>query len=264
MDVRTGYAPVEGGRLYHERAGEGFPVVLVHPGMWDLRIWDMQFETFAAHHDVIRYDLRGHGRSDVATRAYSDVQDLRSLLGVLGVPRCAIVGCSTGARVAVDVALADPELVEAVVLASPMLSGRAGRGPGFDVLAAEVRQAVTGGDAPAAMEMLLAVWTPLSSGPDVDGFIRRLAMDNLHLLPTPDGIGEPAQPVEPHLPEMQAAALVVVGEHDVAEIHQVADLLVERVPGAHKREVHDADHLVMVRQPEVFNRVVLDFLSFRM
>jgi pimeloyl-ACP methyl ester carboxylesterase len=65
------------------------------------------------------------------------------------------------------------------------------------------------------------------------------------------------------LAEVRAATLVIVGDKDVREIHAIADRLVAEVPGALKREIHDADHLVMVRQPEVFNRVVLDFLSFR-
>ncbi len=263
MDVRSGYAPVPGGRLYLERAGEGFPVVLAHPGPWDLRIWDLQFETFAAHHDVIRYDLRGHGRSDAPSGPYSDVRDLREVLAYLGVARCAIVGCSAGSRVAVELALEAPELVDAVVLASPILSGYPWNSVGAATLEAEVRRAVGAGDRLGAMEMLLAVWAPLSSGPSVDAFVRRVATDNLRVLPSPDGSGERPEPAATRLREVQAATLVIVGDDDVAEIHEVADLIVERVPGAHKREVHGADHLVMVRQPEVFNRLVLDFLAFR-
>jgi pimeloyl-ACP methyl ester carboxylesterase len=57
--------------------------------------------------------------------------------------------------------------------------------------------------------------------------------------------------------------LVVVGDRDVGEVHTIADLIAERIPGAHKREIADADQLVMVRRPEVFDRLVLDFLSFR-
>ena len=65
MVATQGYVEIEGGRLYYERAGEGFPVVLIHPSLWDSRIWDPQFEEFAQHHDVVRYDVRGYGRSDL-------------------------------------------------------------------------------------------------------------------------------------------------------------------------------------------------------
>lgn len=258
------YITVEGGRLYHERRGEGYPVVLIHPGLWDSRIWDLQFEAFAAHHDVVRYDVRGYGRSDVPTLPYSDLRDLRYLLGELAIERCALVGCSVGGQLAIDAALAYPDVVEALVLVAPGLSGYRWRDPGLEVLVEEVRRAVARGDLEGAMDLELAVWAPLRSGPEVDTWVRRIAMENLHILRVPDTLAEIPPPALPRLSEIQAATLVIVGDRDIGEIHAIADLLVERIPGAHKREVHDADQLVMVRQPQVFDRLVLDFLSFRM
>jgi len=257
------YVTVEGGRLFYERAGEGYPVVLIHPGLWDSRIWDRQFEAFAAAHDVVRYDLRGYGRSDVPSLPYSDVRDLRYLLGELDIERCALVGCSIGGQLAIDAALAYPDVVEALVLVAPGLSGYAWRDPGLEVLVEEVRRAVAAGDLEGAMELELAVWAPLRSGPEVDAWVRGIAMENLHILRVPDTLAEIPPPALPRLGELEAATLVVVGDRDIGEIHAIADLLVDRVPGAHKREVADADQLVMVRRPEVFNRLVLDFLSFR-
>ena len=64
MDVRTGFADVEGARLYYEAAGAGSSVVFIHPGLWDGRTWDDQFELFAGRYAVVRYDVRGYGRSD--------------------------------------------------------------------------------------------------------------------------------------------------------------------------------------------------------
>jgi pimeloyl-ACP methyl ester carboxylesterase len=263
MDVQAGYVQVEHGRLYYERAGEGFPVVLLHPGLWDCRIWDDQFEAFAAHHDVIRYDVRGYGRSDVPTEPYSDVRDLRYLLGELDVSRCALVGCSMGGQIAIDLALEHGDVVDAIVPVAPGLSGYAWQDPGLDLLFAEVQTAVAAGDLERAMDVELAVWAPLDSGPEVNARIRRIAMENTHIFRVPDTFTETPPPAAPRLSELQTATLVIVGERDVAEIHAIADLIVERVPGAHMRPIHDADHLVNVRQPEIFNRVVLDFLSFR-
>ncbi len=258
------YVSVEGGKLYYERAGEGYPVVLIHPTLWDARIFDGRFEAFAAHHDVVRYDLRGYGRSDVPTQPYSDLRDLRYLLGELGIERCALLGCSFGGQLAIDAALAYPDVVEALVLVAPGLSGYRWRDPGLEVLVEEVRRAVAAGDLEGAMDLELAVWAPLRSGPEVDAWVRRIAMENLHVLRIPDTLAETPPPAHPRLGEVQAATLVLVGDRDIGEIHAIADLIVERVPGAHKREIHDADQLVMVRQPAVFDRLVLDFLAFRM
>jgi pimeloyl-ACP methyl ester carboxylesterase len=263
MDVRTGHVSIEGGGLYYERAGEGFPVVLIHPGLWDLRIWDEQFEVFAEHHDVVRYDVRGYGRSDVPTLPYSDVRDLRYLLAELGIERCAIVGCSMGAQLAIDFALEHPSVADALVLVAPGLSGHRWTDPGLDVFLAEVQQAVAAGELERAMGIQVAVWAPLDSGHETNARVRSIAMDNVQILRVPDALPDAPPSAVERLPEVRAATLVVVGDRDLAEIHTIADLLVARVPGAHERVVHDADHLVMVRQPEVFNRLVLDFLSFR-
>lgn len=264
MDVRTGTVSIEGGGLYYERAGEGFPVVLIHPGLWDCRIWERQFEAFAERHDVVRYDVRGYGRSDVPTMPYSDIRDLRYLLGELGIERCALVGCSMGGQLAIDFALEHPSVADAVVLAASGLSGYRWDDPGIDVLYAEVQAAVAAGDLDRAMDIELAVWAPVESDPETNAWIRSIAMDNTHIFRVSDALAEVTSAAIERLPGFQAATLVVVGDRDIREIHSIADLLVARVPGAHKREIHDADLLVMVRQPEVFNRVVLDFLSFRM
>jgi pimeloyl-ACP methyl ester carboxylesterase len=264
MTAAAGYVRVEGGKLYFERAGEGFPVVLIHAGLWDSRMWDDQFEVFAEQHDVVRYDVRGFGRSDVPSAPYSDLRDLRYLLGELDISRCAIVGCSMGGQLAIDFALAHPDVVDAVVPVAPGLSGYRWEDPGLEMLVAEVEKAITAGDLELAMEIELAVWAPARDDPATDIRIRSIAMDNLHIFRVPDTFAEIPAPAVPRLGEIQAAMLVLVGDQDVAEIHAIAELLEHRVPGAHRHVIAGGDHLVNVRRPEKFNRQVLDFLSFRM
>jgi 3-oxoadipate enol-lactonase len=263
--VSEGWVHVEGARLWYERAGGGFPVVLVHPGLWDSRIWDDQFAAFAEHHDVVRYDLRGYGRSDVPDRPYSDLRDLRYLLGEVRIDRCAVVGCGSGGQLAIDFALAHPDVVEAIVPVAPGLSGYRWRDPGLDRLVEEVDRSVRSGDLLRAMDIELAVWAPLSAGPGAeDGRARAIAMDNAEVLRMDDTLLETPPPAVAHLGDIQAATLIVVGDHDLAEIHAIADVLLGSIPGAQKRVIAEADQLVNVRRAERFNRVVLDFLSFRM
>jgi pimeloyl-ACP methyl ester carboxylesterase len=258
--VTQDFATVDDGRLWYERDGEGFPVVLVHPGLWDLRIWDGQFAEFARHHDTIRYDLRGYGRSDEPVRPYSDLRDLRELIDVLEIGRCALVGCGTGAQLAIDFALAHPDRADAIVPVGPALSGYRWSDPGLGVLMDEVARAVRSGDPLRAMEMELAVWAPLSAdGPD-----REIAMENAQVLCIDDSLIQAPPPAVARLREMQAATLIVVGDEDLNETHAIADLLASSIPGALKRVIAEADQLVNVRRPERFNQVALDFLSFRM
>ena len=265
MTVTDGYAEVDGGRIWFERRGEGFPVVLVHPGFWDARIWDEQFDEFARHHDTIRYDLRGYGRSDPPLLTYSDLRDLRSLLGHLEVERCAVVGCGSGGRLAIDFALEYPETVDAIVPIAPGLSGYDWQDPGLEALVEEVDHLVRAGDVRRAMEIELAIWAPLSAGdPSTNVQVRDIAMDNADVLRIDDLLTEDPPPAVPRLGDLQAATLVVVGDKDLREVHAIADLVAAAIPGAQKRVIADADLLVNVRKPEKFNRLVLDFLTFRM
>ncbi len=259
-----GHVRVEAGRLWYQRAGEGFPVILIHPGLWDARIWDDQFEEFARHHDVVRYDLRGYGRSDMPTEPYSDLRDLQYLLGELGIRRCALVGCASGAQLAVDFALAHGDVTDAVVAVAPGLSGYRWSDAGLDMLVEEVDRAVRSGDLGRAMDVELAVWAPMGDEPAHDGRVAAIARENAHVLRMSDSLLETPPSALARLGDIQAAMLVVVGDRDLGEIHAIADVLAAMVPGAQKRVIADADQLVNVRRPETFNRMVLDFLTFRM
>ena len=259
--MAEGWVDVDGGRLWYERGGEGFPVVLVHPGLWDSRIWGGQFEEFSRHQDTIRYDLRGSGRSDPPRGRYSDLRDLRTLLDALGIDRFAVVGCGSGGSLAIDAALAFPGSVDAIVAVAPGLSGYEWQDPGLEALTEEVGVAVRAGELRRAMEIELAVWAPLSAA---DAAVHEIAMDNAAVLVADVPRAEPPPPAVPRLGDIEAATLVVVGDGDLAEVHAIADLIAASVPGAQKRVVADADQLVNVSKPEKFNRLVLDFLSFRM
>jgi pimeloyl-ACP methyl ester carboxylesterase len=258
-----GYVEVEGGRLYYERAGEGFPVVLIHPNLWDSRIWDPQFEEFARYHDVLRYDIRGYGRSDLPHQPYSDLRDLLYVIGELGIGRCALVGCALGAQLAIDLAIAQPEIVDAIVAVSPGITGYAWMDDGVQMLVEEVTRSLRAGNVEGAMNVQLAVWVPLKGDPASDEKIRSIAMENAHVLRLDDGLAEMPPSAVPHLGEIRAATMIVIGDRDLGEIHHIADELTDRIPGASKRVIAEADHLVNVRKPEKFNRLVLDFLSFR-
>ncbi|MGZ6546051.1 MAG: alpha/beta fold hydrolase, partial [Actinomycetota bacterium] len=77
-----GFVDVEGGRLAYEASGAGPVVTLIHPGLWDSRTWDAQVPVLVdAGYRVIRYDVRGYGRSSRPTgEPYSSVRDLAALL----------------------------------------------------------------------------------------------------------------------------------------------------------------------------------------
>ena len=107
--------------LYAEVAGGGSTVVLVHAGICDSRMWDPQWDVFPAAHRTVRYDLRGFGRSPLLPQPYSHGRDLIALLEHRRIEQAALVGASLGGRVALEVAVAHPEVVDALVLADAAL-----------------------------------------------------------------------------------------------------------------------------------------------
>ena len=108
--MNLGFVDFDGGRLSYEVAGQGPSVVLLHPGLWDSRTWDVQFGAFSGRFRVLRYDVRGYGRSSRPERGrpYSHVADLVAVMDAAGMERAALVGCSMGGAVAIDTAVTAP------------------------------------------------------------------------------------------------------------------------------------------------------------
>jgi len=144
-------------KLYYEVSGSGHPLVLLHEGFADNRMYDDQVAAFGARHRVIRYDRHGSGRSGAPPGPYTDHDALRALLRHLGVARTAVLGMSAGAGVALDFSLAYPEVVDVLVLAAPTIGGytsSAATLAGWAAFGAALEQ----GDAPGAVELLLGTW----------------------------------------------------------------------------------------------------------
>src|SRR5713101_4337147 len=100
--LESGFVQVEGGRLYYEVNGSGPALVLIHAGFLDSRMWDEQFQLFSQNYRVIRYDVRGYGKSDRPKYKFSDAEDLYDILSHLGLGRTHIIGVSNGGRIALD------------------------------------------------------------------------------------------------------------------------------------------------------------------
>ncbi len=110
--VQSGFAEINGGKIYYEVAGSGHPLVLIHGGQMDRRMWDEQFDLFSKSYRVIRYDVRGFGKSPASTNVYADEEDLAALLKYLQVDKAYIVGLSLGGRIAIDFALTHPDMTD--------------------------------------------------------------------------------------------------------------------------------------------------------
>lgn len=256
----------DGGHLAYEDAGTGPAVILVHPGLWDMRTWDPQVPAFSrAGYRVLRYDLRGYGRSSrPGAEPYSHVDDLWSLLDHLGIEQAALVGCSMGGRIAIDATLTDPSRVWALVPVAAGVSGfeaSAEEDDWWEDAMSEAYAAYDAGDMEQAQEARLKVWAPLGTDDHAGAAIKRIAMDNLHEL-TMDESGEIQldPPAATRLHEIDAPTLVIKAEHDPPFSRRITDLIAAEIPGA-RIVMLDADHVVNLRAPAAFDDAVLSFLA---
>lgn len=112
-DTRTkrAFVPVDGGRIHVEESGSGTPVIFLHGHGFDRRQWQPQVRAFERSHRVIRYDLRGYGRSSQPEEdnPFLHADDLRRLMDALGIRRAHLVGLSLGGFVVTDFIALHPE-----------------------------------------------------------------------------------------------------------------------------------------------------------
>jgi pimeloyl-ACP methyl ester carboxylesterase len=262
---RSGFAVVDGVRLAYEVAGAGSPVVLLHAGVADARMWDDQFAALAARHTVVRYDARGCGRSDPARGSFSPRADLAAVMATLGIGRAHLVGLSMGGTVALDAALERPELVAGLVLAATRPSGLAPSQALRDAWDA-VDAAFEAEGFEAANELELRMWVdgPRRSPDQVDPAVReRVRVMNGALLAQPDE-GEPERlepPANERLGEVRAPTLVIVGDGDQPDVVAAAEVLERGMRGARRHVLAGPAHMVNMERPAEFNRLVLHFLA---
>jgi pimeloyl-ACP methyl ester carboxylesterase len=249
--------------LYYETAGTGPAVVLIHGGNLDRRMWDEQFQVFAKHFQVIRYDVRTFGLSDMPTRPYSDVEDLASLLRFLHIKKAHLVGLSLGGRIIVDFALQHPEMVESLVAIGPGLSGfewSHDDDKRFD----DMLRAAQDGQVGKVADLWLSsgYMAPAMENPVLARRLRTLTLDNSrHWLANPI-LARRIQPAAlKRLDQIKAPTLLMIGSRDVPDIHKIVRTLKAGVSHAQHVVVQGAGHMVNMEKPEEFNRLVLNFLQ---
>jgi 2-hydroxy-6-oxonona-2,4-dienedioate hydrolase len=263
----NGFAEVNGARLYYEIAGAGDPLLLVHAGIADSRMWDGQLAVFALRYRVIRYDMRGFGRSAMVEGPYAHHEDLRALLDSLGIARAFLVGCSIGGRTIIDFALQNPGRVGALVLVASAVSGFEAESDPPEQWE-ELVAADEAGDLERVSELEARIWVDGPyRGPDrVEPGVRDLVreMNLIALRNEASGLGDEL-PLEPpavgRLAEIRVPTLIIVGDLDRPEIMERADVLERSIPDAQKAVMPRTTHLPNMESPGEFNRIVLEFLD---
>jgi 3-oxoadipate enol-lactonase len=241
--------------LWYDDTGSGPPVVLLHEGVVDSRIWEPVVPILGERHRVLRYDQRGFGRSPAATGPYSVVDDLVSVLDAAGVERAALLGCSRGGNIALTAAVERPERVSALVLAGSGLPGHRWEVEATPEQEARWEEAEATGDFEAMAEIDMEIWAPMGADPELRAmFVENSVASNSEEETTDE-------PVAGRLGRIAAPTLVVTGGRDVPAMSEIGEILAREIAGARQAVIDEADHMIPWRAPEELAHLVLRFLS---
>ena len=266
--VKSGFVQIPDARLAYEMAGEGEPIVLLHGGFLDARMWDAQFVFLAQHYRVIRYDMRCAGSTETlpTTEPYSHYQDLYHFLHALHIQQATLVGLSGGALAAIDFAITYPEMVQRLVVVSPGMSGYQFRDAWVHKWVEGIGQSLAQKDIATAIEVQLVAWvdgpyrTPEQVDPIMREHCREMVANALPLTRLAPNARYLTPPAAGRLAEIHAPTLVVLGDKDTPDILTIGKMLHEGVAGAELVTIPDVAHTLVMEKPDEFNTVVERFL----
>ncbi|MFY1696237.1 alpha/beta fold hydrolase [Solwaraspora sp. WMMA2101] len=255
--------------IHYDEIGDGPPVLLIHAGIADRRMWQAQLAALSGQARLIAMDLRGYGESDLPSAAFAHHDDVIGLLDALGVARATLVGCSFGGAVALDATLAHPDRVTGLALFGSALGGHDWSDATetlWDDLVGQVDPEDL--DAMADAEVRFWVVGPHRQPADVDPTLLSLAREmDRRALAAEAALGDVTQheldpPAARRLGEIGVPVLVAAGALDVPDIRTLADLLAAGIPQARRLpDVPGAAHLLPLERPAEVNAALHDFLA---
>lgn len=270
MQLHTGFCEVNGTQLYYEMMGEGHPLVLLHGGYLDRRMWDDQFAVLADHYQVVRYDIRGFGKSALPQVPYADRQDLYALLQFLDIKKTYLLGLSLGGEIVIDFTLEYPAMVDALILVGSPVPGyphevmfneqqlqeQIQRWTPFELIVQER-------NIPAMVDFLMddPTLVPSRQYPVARQRVREILSEYSFVWVFNLALKQELVPVAyGRLAEIRVPTLLIVGADDHFQLHKSADKLEQDIPGARRVTIPATHHMPNMERPAEFNRIVLDFL----
>jgi aminoacrylate hydrolase len=253
------------GEIYYEDVGRGDPLIFVSGLSGIARYWQPQVALFSAYFRVITYDQRGTGASDKMQREFSVDQmaaELAELMNALHIARAHVVGLSTGGAIGQTLAIEQPARVNRLVVCSTWTHCD----PWFRRLfEARRRMYEQCGSELHAMFHPLWLYPPdyvnerddeideerkrsVSSAPPVDVAIGRI-----------NALLKFDRRVD--LSRIVASTLIIASDNDYITPCYYAQSLAQKILGARLQMVKGGGHSLSKTRPDVFNKLVLDFLG---
>ncbi|WP_329533931.1 alpha/beta hydrolase [Streptomyces sp. NBC_01450] len=255
------------GPLAYREVGTGPPLVLLHGGFTDHRMWDDLVPLLAVGHRVIAPDARGHGRSANATKPFRPTDDLADLLRHLDTGPAILVGMSMGGATAVDTALEHPDLVRALVVSGAGITDP----EDTDSWTLDIKNRWGGALAAGDIDRWVDVFASVVAGPyrtldevdpEVVRRVREMARGTIskHTPDEPDR-SVPVTDTAARAKTITVPVLAINGALDAADLIAMADRLVDAVADGRTATVEDAAHYANMEKPYVFTKFLMEWLS---
>jgi 3-oxoadipate enol-lactonase len=255
--------------LAHDLAGDGPDVVLIHEAIGDRHLWDDQWRWLTAEYRVLRPDLRGFGQSPLTAEPFTHAQDVIDLMAEVGMADAVVAAGSMGGRVALELAVARPDLVRALVLVSPAMPG-VEWSTEMEAYGDAEDRALEAGDLDTAVELNLRMWLDGTGRERAEvsddrratlAAMQRRAFEVQLALRAEDGEQLQVDDLAERVAEITVPTVVLVGEHDVAEFHAIGLDLMARLERAEYRLLPGVAHAPNFEDPEGFNPHLAEALA---
>ncbi len=267
MKSESGVLETNGARIAYEVEGTGDPVVFIHAGIANLRMWDDQAAGLSDRYRVIRYDTRGYGRTETEAVEFSNRADIAALLDRLREASAHVVGLSRGGVIALDFAIERPDRVRSLVFAAGGISGYESPAAASPETFEELERMEERKEWEALADWETRHWVdgPTQPADRVDPALRAKVHDWILTNYRAEKESGKPQPLQPpaagRLSELRAPLLVVVGTLDDPEAVESCGHLAEHVPGARLELFEGAAHMLNLEQPARFTKLLREFFA---
>jgi 3-oxoadipate enol-lactonase len=243
VEVRV---PVADGTLWAEdTGGDGTPVVLVHADWTDSGIWSPLVPLLRDRYRVIRYDLRGFGRSSRPTKPFTRLGDLLGLLDHFGIGDAVLVGHSGGGGTALGLAVQHPERVAALTLIAPGVHDYPW--PANDPFYSECGPLIAAADRGELLRLGLRIWAPAGADDAVTTMMRGAISSWFEI----GDLEEADPPGFARLGEIRVPTVMVLGGLEYPMVTEASRAIAARLEGSRTVLLPGADHLLPLRDPQL-------------
>ena len=238
--------PVADGALWAEdTGGDGTPVVLVHADWTDSGIWSPLIPLLRDRYRVIRYDLRGFGRSSRPARAFTRLADLQAVLSHFGVEDAILVGHSGGGGTVLGLAVHQPERVRALTVIAPGIGDYPW--PPDDAFSRQCAPLIAAEDRAGLVRLGLRTWAPAGADDAITAMVRGSVSSWFEI----GELEEADPPGFGRLHEIRVPAVMLLGDLEYPMVTEASRAIAARLDGCRSVQVPGADHLLPLRAPQL-------------